>query len=188
MARQRWCNEKARSRLRDSERRTGTGSPTEMEAAGRLKEWQQKEGEGAGQRPKKTDGGAGQRCRKKTCSITETEERRIEAGTQTKRDREIEQNRHGESSRSVTCYGAEKEVLESRDKEPDRERQRQQNYRRTTAQRRRKAKLVTRSRTERGAEGKKHHGLQGRKREDLKDGNKSERDGERRYTGAEKKS
>jgi len=31
MAGQRRCNEKAQSRERDSERRTGTGSPTEME-------------------------------------------------------------------------------------------------------------------------------------------------------------
>ena len=58
MAGHRRCNEKARSRERDSKRRTGTGSPTEMEkeAAWRQEEWQQKEEEGVGQRPKMKNG------------------------------------------------------------------------------------------------------------------------------------
>jgi len=122
MAGQRRCNEKAQSRERDSERRTRTGSPTEMEkkATWREEEQQQKE-EGAGQRPKMKNGEQEGDAKQKTCSMTE--EKRIGAGTRVKRDEEIECNKHGESSRSVTCYGAKKKGLESSDKEPDREHQ-----------------------------------------------------------------
>ena len=88
----------------------------------RNEEQQQKEEEGAGQRPKMKNGEQeGDAKKKKPCSMTE--EKRIGAGTQTKRDEKIEWNRHGESSSSVMCYGAEKKGLESRDKEPDRKRQ-----------------------------------------------------------------
>jgi len=92
VAGQRRGKEKARSRERDSERRTGTGSPTEMEkgAAGRGEEWQQKEGEGAGQETEKEGRGSSTEAQKKpaTGSKTGREEKRTGAGTRTETDGE----------------------------------------------------------------------------------------------------
>ena len=93
----------------------------EKKAAWREEEQQQKEEEGAGQRPKMKNREQKGDAKKKPYSMTK--EKRIRAGTQTKRDEKIEWNRHGESSRSVMYYRAEKKGLESRDKEPDREHQ-----------------------------------------------------------------
>jgi len=63
--------EKAQSRERDSKRRTGTGSPPEMEkaAAWREEERHQKE-EGAGQGPKMKNGEQEGDAKKKICSMT----------------------------------------------------------------------------------------------------------------------
>jgi len=91
MAGQWRCNEEAQSRERDSERRTGIGSPTEMEkeAAWRQEEQQQKEEEGAGQGPKMKNG-EHEGDAKKTQPCSMTEEKRIAAGTWAKRDEGIE--------------------------------------------------------------------------------------------------
>ena len=90
MAGQRRWNEKAPSRERDGERRTGTGSPTETEkeAAAREQERQQKEEEGAGHRPKMKNGEQEGDAKKNPVALKE--EKRIAAGTWAKRDEEIE--------------------------------------------------------------------------------------------------
>ena len=68
MAGQGRCNEKARSREKDSKRRMGTGSPTEMEkeAAWRQEKQQQKKEKGAGHRPKMKNGEQEGDAKKKT--------------------------------------------------------------------------------------------------------------------------
>jgi len=85
---------------REKDRDRQSHREMEKKAARREEEQQQKE-EGAGQRLKMKNGEQEGGAKRKTCSMTE--EKRIGAGTRTKRDKEIEWNRHGESGRSMTC-------------------------------------------------------------------------------------